>query len=97
MYTNILMPTDGSELAGKAIRHGIALAKLIGNRSEREWVKGLFAFQKWTTKTSRNGPTPAKSRTQRQAEKILRGRGPRREGSEPRRVPPLERTSSLLT
>ena len=30
MYTNILIPTDGSELAGKAIQHGIALAKRIG-------------------------------------------------------------------
>ena len=27
MYTNILIPTDGSELAGKAIQYGIALAK----------------------------------------------------------------------
>ncbi len=25
MYTNILIPTDGSELAGKAVEHGIAL------------------------------------------------------------------------
>jgi nucleotide-binding universal stress UspA family protein len=24
MYTNILIPTDGSELAGKAVEHGIA-------------------------------------------------------------------------
>ena len=23
MYTNILIPTDGSELAGKAVEHGI--------------------------------------------------------------------------
>jgi hypothetical protein len=30
MYTSILIPTDGSELAGKAIQHGIALAKRIG-------------------------------------------------------------------
>ena len=30
MYINILVPTDGSELAGKAIQHGIALAKRIG-------------------------------------------------------------------
>jgi nucleotide-binding universal stress UspA family protein len=27
MYTDILIPTDGSELAGKAVQHGIALAK----------------------------------------------------------------------
>ncbi|HXB22938.1 MAG TPA: universal stress protein [Candidatus Solibacter sp.] len=30
MYKNILIPTDGSELAGKAVEHGIALAKDIG-------------------------------------------------------------------
>src|SRR3984893_14813391 len=32
MYTSILIPTDGSELAGKAIQHGIALAKQIRAR-----------------------------------------------------------------
>ena len=30
MYTHILIPTDGSELAGKGVQHGVALAKLIG-------------------------------------------------------------------
>jgi nucleotide-binding universal stress UspA family protein len=30
MYRNILIPTDGSELAGKAVEHGIVLAKGIG-------------------------------------------------------------------
>ena len=30
MYTHILIPTDGSELAGKAVHHGIVLAKRIG-------------------------------------------------------------------
>ena len=30
MYKNILIPTDGSELAGKAVEHGIAFAKEIG-------------------------------------------------------------------
>ncbi len=30
MHTHILIPTDGSELAGKAVRHGITLAKRIG-------------------------------------------------------------------
>ena len=33
MYTNLLLPTDGSELAGKAVKHGIALAKLIGAKA----------------------------------------------------------------
>ena len=30
MYTHILIPTDGTELAGKAVQHGVALAKRIG-------------------------------------------------------------------
>jgi len=30
MYTSILIPTDGSELAGKAVQHGLALAKATG-------------------------------------------------------------------
>ena len=29
MYKHILIPTDGSELAGKAVQHGAALAKQI--------------------------------------------------------------------
>lgn len=30
MYKNILLPTDGSELAAKAVEHGITLAKTLG-------------------------------------------------------------------
>jgi nucleotide-binding universal stress UspA family protein len=30
MYRHILIPTDGSKLSGKAVTHGIALAKRIG-------------------------------------------------------------------
>jgi nucleotide-binding universal stress UspA family protein len=30
MYRHILIPTDGSELAGRAVRHGLALAKAVG-------------------------------------------------------------------
>ena len=33
MYTDILIPTDGSELAEKAVQHGIALAKTIGAKT----------------------------------------------------------------
>jgi nucleotide-binding universal stress UspA family protein len=32
MYSKILIPTDGSELAGKAVEHGVALAKVVGAR-----------------------------------------------------------------
>ena len=30
MYSKILIPTDGSELAEKAVEHGVALAKAVG-------------------------------------------------------------------
>ena len=30
MYRNILIPTDGSELAEKAVAHGLSLAKAVG-------------------------------------------------------------------
>jgi nucleotide-binding universal stress UspA family protein len=30
MYRHILIPTDGSELSGKAIQHGVTLAKSVG-------------------------------------------------------------------
>jgi Universal stress protein family len=33
MYSNILIPTDGSDLAGKAVQYGIALAQRIGVRA----------------------------------------------------------------
>ena len=32
MYKNILIPTDGSELANKAVKHGVLLAKENGAR-----------------------------------------------------------------
>src|SRR5262245_50312477 len=31
MYKHILIPTDGSELAQKAVQHGLALAKRLGS------------------------------------------------------------------
>ena len=42
MYTSILIPTDGSELAGKAVQHGIALAKQIGAKAVVLTVHRLF-------------------------------------------------------
>lgn len=32
MYNHILIPTDGSELAGKGVEHGLSLAKSLGAR-----------------------------------------------------------------
>jgi nucleotide-binding universal stress UspA family protein len=33
MYKHILIPTDGSDLSRKAIRHGVALAKAVGAKT----------------------------------------------------------------
>ena len=42
MYTHILIPTDGSELAAKAVTHGIELAKL-----HKAKVTGLAVSPPW--------------------------------------------------
>jgi nucleotide-binding universal stress UspA family protein len=71
MYTNILIPTDGSELAGKAVQDGIALAKRIGARVTVLTV--LPPFHTITTDPQMIEDTPAqyKVRMQKHAEKIL--------------------------
>jgi nucleotide-binding universal stress UspA family protein len=71
MYTNILIPTDGSELAGKAGQDGIALAKRIGAKTTALTV--LPPFHVLTTDTRMLEDTPAqyKVRMQAHAEKTL--------------------------
>ena len=71
MYSNILIPTDGSELAGKAVQHGIALAPGIGAKVIALTV--LPPFHVCTTDTQMLEDTPAqyKARMQQHAEKTL--------------------------
>jgi len=71
MHTNILIPTDGSELAGKAVQHGIALAKRIGAKVTALTV--LPPFHVFTTDTQMIEDTPAQyqTRMQQRADKIL--------------------------
>jgi nucleotide-binding universal stress UspA family protein len=71
MYTSILIPTDGSELAGKAVEHGIELAKRIGAKVTVLTV--LPPFHTFTTDTQMIEDTPVryKARMQEQAEKTL--------------------------
>jgi nucleotide-binding universal stress UspA family protein len=71
MYMNILIPTDGSELAGKAVQHGIALAERIGAKVTVLTV--LPPFHVFTTDPQMIEDTPAlyKARMQEHAEKIL--------------------------
>jgi nucleotide-binding universal stress UspA family protein len=71
MYGNILIPTDGSELADKAVQHGIALASRIGARVTALTV--LPPFHAFTTDTQMLEDTPAqyKARMQAHAETTL--------------------------
>jgi nucleotide-binding universal stress UspA family protein len=71
MYTNILIPTDGSDLAGKAVQHGIALAKRIGAKATALTV--LRPFHMVTTDTQMLEDTPAqyKARMLKHADKTL--------------------------
>ena len=71
MYTSILIPTDGSELAGKAVQHGIALAKQISAKVTALTV--LPPFHTLTTDARMIEDTPAqyKARMHKQAEKTL--------------------------
>jgi nucleotide-binding universal stress UspA family protein len=57
MYSNILIPTDGSKLAGKAVEHGIGLAKRIGAKVTALTV--LPPFPTFTTDTRMIEDTPA--------------------------------------
>jgi nucleotide-binding universal stress UspA family protein len=65
------MPTDGSELAGKAVQHGIPLARRIGAKVTVLTV--LPPFHTFTTDTQMIEDTPAryKARMQEYAEKTL--------------------------
>ena len=71
MYTNILIPTDGSELADKAVQHGIALAKQIGATATVLTV--VTPFQVFTTDTQMLEDTPAqyKARMQEHTERVF--------------------------
>jgi nucleotide-binding universal stress UspA family protein len=71
MYSNVLIPTDGSQLAGKAVEHGLALAKRIGARVTVLTV--LPPFHTFTTDAQMIEDTPDqyKVRMQKHAEKTL--------------------------
>ena len=56
MYTNILIPTDGSELSAKAVQHGVALAKRIGARVTA--LTALPPYRLLTTDIPMLGDTP---------------------------------------
>jgi nucleotide-binding universal stress UspA family protein len=65
MYTSILIPTDGSEIAGKAVGHGVALAQRIGAKVTALTVSP--PFHTFTTDTQMIEDTPAQYKTRMQA------------------------------
>ncbi len=52
MYTNLLIASDGSELAGKAVAHGLKLAKALGAKAT-----AVIVSDPWTA-FSANDTTP---------------------------------------
>lgn len=46
MYRHILIPTDGSELAGRGVAHGLALAKSLGAKASVIFVVEPFSEMK---------------------------------------------------
>jgi nucleotide-binding universal stress UspA family protein len=73
MYTHILIPTDGSELAGKAVEHGVALASRIDAKITVLTVSP--PFHTFTTDTQMIEDTPVEyaARMKKRAEQILGG------------------------
>ena len=71
MYTNILIPTDGSELAGKAVQHGIALAKRIVANITVLTVLAPFHVLTTDTQMLEDTSTSYQVRIQEHAEKTL--------------------------
>jgi len=71
MYSHILIPTDGSKLAGKAVQHGIALAKQIGAKVTALTVSPPFHTLTTDTQMIEDTPAQYKARMHEHAEKIL--------------------------
>ena len=71
MYTNIMIPTDGSELAGKAVQHGIALAKEIGAKATVLTVSPPFHALTSDTQMITDTPAQHKAHMQEHAKKTL--------------------------
>ena len=71
MYTHILIPTDGSELAGKAVKHGIELAKRIGAKVTALTVLPPFHVLATDPQMMEDTPAQYKIRMQENAKKFL--------------------------
>lgn len=71
MYRHLLIATDGSELAGKAVRHGLALARRLGAKATVLTVSPPFRMLTTDTAMLEDTPAQYKARMQEHAEKTL--------------------------
>jgi nucleotide-binding universal stress UspA family protein len=71
MYANILIPTDGSELAGKAVEHGVAFARAIGARIVVLTVVAPFRIFTANAEMVEDTPALYETRMREHSEKIL--------------------------
>jgi nucleotide-binding universal stress UspA family protein len=71
MYKNILIPTDGSDLAEKAVQHGINLAKEMGAKINVLIVLEPFHVFTFSTRSVEDTPEEYKKEMQRYATKTL--------------------------
>jgi nucleotide-binding universal stress UspA family protein len=71
MYRKILIPTDGSELAGKGVEHGVALAKAIGASISVLTVTRPYRPGTIETAAIEDTPVDYKARITAEADKIL--------------------------
>ena len=71
MYREILIPTDGSELATKALRHGVILAKTVGARVTFLTVYEPYRIVTLDSAMVEYTPEEYTKYTRQQAEKIL--------------------------
>ena len=65
MFTNILIATDGSELAEKAVPHGVSLAKLASAKVTALIVEAPFNFFKLPEAQIREMPEALEQHTKR--------------------------------
>ena len=71
MYKNILIATDGSELSGKAVQHGIALAKQLGAKITVLTVTLPFHIFTLDPQVVEDTADQSKKRIQEHAAKLL--------------------------
>jgi nucleotide-binding universal stress UspA family protein len=75
MYTHILIPTDGSALAGKAVQHGSALASAIGARVSVLTVTTPFHVFTLDPDMGEDSPSEYRERIEKQVARTLSAAG----------------------